>query len=289
MELSASEFDLLRRYIQDLCGITLPPDKSYLIQQRLESVVVAAGCKGFGEFYQMLNKNPLLNIREQIVDAITTNETSFFRDNHPFITFAKHLLPMLGERILQRKARDLSRKGPKVSIWSAGASTGQEPYSLAILIHEFAQTHRGLGISKDDFRLVATDISSETLKRAMAGEYNELEIRRGLSSDRITKYFKQIGTRWLVKSEIRSMVEFRQVNLIKPFTMLGGFDGILCRNVLIYFDIDAKNRMLDQFYEILADGGFLLLGSSENLYGISELFDSAKYNETLVYTKPSKK
>jgi chemotaxis protein methyltransferase CheR len=289
MELSAPEFDLLRRYIQDLCGITLPRDKSYLIQQRLEPVVVTAGCKGFGEFYQMLKQSPLLNIRGQIIDAITTNETSFFRDNHPFITFEKHLLPMLGQRILERKARDLSRKGPKVCIWSAGASTGQEPYSLAILIHEYALAHRGLGISKDDFRLIATDISSEMLKRATAGEYSELEVRRGMSADRITAYFEKVGTHWFVRSEIRSMVEFRQINLVKPFTMLGGFDGILCRNVLIYFDMDTKNRMLDQFYEILSDSGFLLLGSSENLYGITEKFDPVKYGETLVYTKPTQK
>jgi chemotaxis protein methyltransferase CheR len=285
MELTRPEFDLLRRYIHSLCGLTLFEDKSYLIQQRLEPIVSAAGCKGFGEFYQMLKQNPLLNVREQIINAITTNETSFFRDEHPFIAFEKYILPRLGELIRERKARDGVRKGPKVSIWSAGASSGQEPYSLAMLIHEYASANRSRGITKNDFRLVGTDISSETLKKAVAGEYTELEVRRGLSPNRMSAYFKKIGARWVVESAIRSMVEFRQINLAKPFTMLGGFDSILCRNVLIYFDVDTKKRLLDQFCEILSDGGFLILGSSENLYGITRRFEPVNFKETLIYTK----
>lgn len=289
MELTRPEFDLLRRYIQNLCGINLLEDKSYVIQQRLEPIAAAAGCKGFGEFYQMLKQNPLLSIQEQIINAITTNETSFFRDEHPFIAFEKYLLPRLGERILERKARDGFRKGAKVSIWSAGASTGQEPYSLAMLIHEYASANRIQGFSAQDFRLFATDISSRTLKKAVAGEYTDPEIRRGLSPDRIQNYFSRIGMNWVVKSSLRSMVEFRQLNLAKPFTMLGGFDGILCRNVLIYFDIETKKRLLDQFYEILSGGGFLILGSSENLYGIPNGFEPLSYKGTLLYIKPAGK
>ncbi|MFH2218369.1 MAG: protein-glutamate O-methyltransferase CheR [Pseudomonadota bacterium] len=289
MKLTLPEFDLLRRYIHSLCGITLNEDKSYLIQQRLEPIVAAAGCKSFGEFYQMLKQNPLLNMREQIINAITTNETSFFRDNHPFIAFEKYILPGLGAMILDRKARDSVRKGPKVSVWSAGASTGQEPYSLAMLIHEYASANRPRGISQNDFRLIATDISSETLKKAVAGEYTEMEVQRGLSPDRMATYFKKIGGRWVVESSIRSMVEFRQINLAKPFTMLGGFDAILCRNVLIYFDIDTKKRLVDQFCEILSDGGFFILGSSENLYGITKRFEPVSYKGTLLYTKSSGK
>lgn len=285
MELSRPEFDLLRQYIHRLCGITLLEEKSYLIQQRLEPIVTAAGCKGFGEFYQKLMQTPMLSIREQIINAITTNETSFFRDSHPFIAFEKYILPKLGELILERKARDGIRRGPKVSVWSAGASTGQEPYSLAMLIHEYASSSGTRGISKNDFRLVATDISSETLKKAVAGEYTDMEVRRGLSPDRTAAYFKKVGGHWIVESTIRSMVEFRQINLAKPFAMLGGFDAIFCRNVLIYFDIDTKKRLLNQFYDILSANGFLVLGSSENLYGIANRFEPVNFKETLIYTK----
>ena len=194
MEISVQEFDLLRLYIHSLCGITIPDDKSYLIQQRLEPVVAAAGCNGFGEFYRKLKQSPLPKIEEQIINSITTNETSFFRDVHPFTAFKEYILPRLGEIIRERKKRDAYRKGPKVAIWSAGASTGQEPYSLAILIHEYATANSLLGISMEDFGLLATDVSSETLSKAVAGEYNEMEIKRGLSPDLMEKYFIQSGT-----------------------------------------------------------------------------------------------
>jgi chemotaxis protein methyltransferase CheR len=285
MELSEQEFDLLRSYIHNLCGIAIPNDKSYLIHQRLEHVVEAAGCKSFGEFYRKLKQSPIPKIEEQIINTITTNETSFFRDVHPFTAFKEYILPRLGEIIRERKKRDASKKGSKVSIWSAGASTGQEPYSLAILIHEYATANSLLGISMEDFGLLATDVSSETLSKAVAGEYNEMEIKRGLSPDLMTKYFTRNGTDWVVNSSIRFMVEFRQVNLVKPFAMLGGHDVILCRNVLIYFDNNAKVRMLDQFYDILPDGGFLILGASENLYGVTDKFEPVKYGETLIYKK----
>ncbi len=287
MELSRHEFGLLRSYIQDLCGITLPEDKSYLIQQRLESVVAGAGCKGFGEFYQRLKESPLLQIQEQVINAITTNETSFFRDEHPFIAIEKDILPKLGQRILERKISGMPNKGPKASILSAGSSTGQEPYSLAMLIHEYTSANRANDISLEDFRLIATDISSETLKRAKAGEYSQMEIQRGLSQERIEKYFNKDGTRWIIEPSIRNIVQFRKLNLDKPFIMLGEFDVILCRNVLIYFDTYKTNRVLEQFYEILSDNGFLILGVSENLYGITDKFVPVQFGGTRIYQKSS--
>ncbi len=288
MEISGHELDLLRHHIHSLCAITIPNDKSYLIQERLEPVVVAAGCKSFGEFYRKLTQSPPPKVEEQIINAITTNETSFFRDGHPFVAFKEHILPKLGKIISERKARDRSRKGPKVSLWSAGASTGQEPYSLAMLIHDYAIANTYLGISKEDFGLLATDISSEVLSRAMAGEYSEMEMKRGLSPDQMAKYFTKEGAHWVINSSIRIMVEFRQVNLTKPFAMLGGFDVILCRNVLIYFDNATRTRMIHQFYDMLSKGGFLILGATENLYAITDNFKSFHYGETLIYQKPSK-
>jgi len=288
MELSKQEFFLLHRYIQDSCGITISEEKTYLIQQRLEPLVAAVGCKGFSDFYQKLKQSPLPKLREQIINAITTNETSFFRDEHPYIAVEKYILPRLGKIVLERKLRNNLRKGPKVSLWSAGASTGQEPYSLAMLIHEYAEANRNFGISKEDFGIMATDISSETLSKAMAGVYTEREVNRGLTPERIKAYFKKDDKHWIVKSSIRSMVEFRQINLAQPFSILGGFDVVLCRNVLIYFDNDIKKRMIGQFYDMVPEGGFLLLGASEQLYGVTDKFEPFHVGKTLIYKKPFK-
>ena len=289
MELSNKEFHLLSRYIYDLSGIVLGESKSYLIRQRLEPIVETVGCRSFLEFYERIQEDALPRIEEQIINAITTNETSFFRDGHPFVAFKDHILPWLGRRIRQRKARDRPRSGPKVSIWSAGASTGQEPYSLAMLIREYAQANSHLGILKEDFGLLATDISSEALSKAMVGRYTKIEMNRGLSTDRVEKYFAEEGNHWVIKSPMRNMVDFRQVNLIKPFATLGAFDVILCRNVLIYFDISVKNRIIHQFYEMLSEDGFLFLGVTENLYTIlerSDGFESIRHGDTLIYKKP---
>jgi len=290
MELSNQEFNLLSDYIYSLSGIALTEGKTYLMQQRLGPIVESLGCKSFFEFYERIQENSLPKIEEQIVNAITTNETSFFRDGHPFVAFQEHVLPWLGKNIRERKSRKNPRKGSKVALWSAGASTGQEPYSLAMLISEYAQANSHLGISKDDFGLLATDISSEALSKAVVGEYTRMEIERGLSADRVEKYFTKEGTRWVIKGPMRNMVDFRQVNLIKSFTMLGGFDVILCRNVLIYFDSATKARMIQQFYDMLSSGGFLFLGVTESLHSIPERtdgFESAHYGDTRLYKKPS--
>jgi chemotaxis protein methyltransferase CheR len=287
MELSQEDFHLLSQYIYSLCGIVVREDKSYLIRQRLEPLVKASGCENFGDFHKKASQDHTPELDQQIIDAITTNETSFFRDEHPFVAFTEHVLPELGERIRQRKARQMSRKGPKVSLWSAGSSTGQEPYSLAMLIHEYALANRHLNIAKEDFGLLATDISSIALSRAMAGEYTEMEIKRGLSPERVEKYFRRDQRRWVINTFIRSMVDFRQINLVKPLPLLGGFDVIFCRNVLIYFDNNTKKRMVNQIYEMLSGEGFLVLGATENLYGITNGFESFHYEKTLMYRKPA--
>jgi chemotaxis protein methyltransferase CheR len=289
MELTHKEFRLFSDYIYGISGILLKESKSYLVKQRLQPIAERAGCRSFDEFYDLIRANTLPKMEEQIINAITTNETSFFRDKHPFVTFKDQVLPWLGEKIRQRKTRTGTRRGPKVSLWSAGSSTGQEPYSLAMVIGEYALDHRHLGIRREDFGLLATDISSEALSKAMAGEYTEMEIKRGLSPEQVEKYFAKEGNRWVIKSAIRIMVDFRQVNLIKPFTMLGGFDVILCRNVLIYFDSVVKTRMIQHFYHMLSEGGFLILGVTENLHALPERggqFEPVRYGKTLFYRKP---
>ncbi|MDY6988721.1 MAG: protein-glutamate O-methyltransferase CheR [Thermodesulfobacteriota bacterium] len=288
MELSQQEFVRLSNYIHGLCGIVISSNKSYLIEQRLEPLVADMDCRSFGEFYDKVAQRRQPELEQQIIDAITTNETFFFRDAHPFVTFKEQILPQLGTLVRRRKARDISRKGPTVSLWSAGSSTGQEPYSLAMLIHEYSLANRYLNIYKEDFGLLATDVSSAALSRAMAGEYTEMEMKRGLSADRMAGYFRKNERCWIINSHIREMIEFRQINLVKPFSSLGGFDVILCRNVLIYFDNTTRERMVNQLYDMLSDGGFLLLGATENLYAITDKFESIHHGRTLLYRKPAK-
>lgn len=288
MELSTHEFDILRRHVYEICGISIPDNKAYLIRQRLEPVVITSGCKSFGEFCRKITSRRLPVINEQIINAITTNETSFFRDGHPFVAINDHILPRLGKKIQNRKSRGHTRKGPKVSIWSAGSSTGQEAYSLAMLVYEYARQNRYEGIAKEDFGILATDISIGILSRAIEGQYDEMEVRRGLSEEYLNKFFIKDGKKWILDTLIRSMVEFRQINLVKPLSMLGGFDLILCRNVLIYFDNVTKVSILDQFYDLLADDGYLIIGATENLYTLTDRFTSIHFNETVLYQKAPK-
>lgn len=285
MNLSQMEFDQLRGYIYDICGLAIHEEKKYLVQQRLESLVLGANCQSFQEYHWKIVNDPPPNIKETIINAITTNETSFFRDSHPFINFSEYILPELGKLIRSRKERGTQRKGPKARIWCAASSTGEEPYTIAILINEFVQANSYLGFTLEDFGLIASDISTKVLAKGIAGEYTEMQIKRGLSTKYRDKYFHQVGQKWCVKDYIRSMVEFRQINLVNNFSMLGGFDIIFCRNVLIYFDEKTKIHILTQFHQLLSEKGLLILGSTENINGMPEKFESVNYGGSLFYTK----
>ncbi len=292
MELSQQEFELLRQYIHNICGLAISDNKTYLIKQRLEPLALKAGCSSFSEFYNELQKGDtdenriLPQVEEKIINAITTHETSFFRDGHPFETIKEYLLPQLSKTIIQRKRGSKRRKGAKVRLWSAGTATGQEPYSLAMLIHEFTDNPICFpDVVKEDFGLLATDISSTMIAQSMTAEYSQFEIKRGLNSRRLRNFFFKEKEHWTIKSQIRMMVEFRQINLIEPFRMLGGFDVILCRNVLIYFDNPTKSRILDQFYEILCKNGWLILGATENIFNLSNKFKTVHVGETILYQK----
>jgi chemotaxis protein methyltransferase CheR len=285
MELAPDEFALMRNYILDVCGVAIREEKAYLIRQRLTPLVQAAGCTSFREYYQKFLRAPFSLEREFIISAITTNETSFFRDGHPFETFRNILMPKLGELARTRKERAAFKKGPRIRIWSAGASTGQEPYSIAILIYEYLTIGRYSGLSKEDFEILATDISTVALAKAESGRYNASEISRGVSDPRLNLYFRRMDQDWVIHDEIRSMVDFRLLNIAKPFTGLGVFDLIFCRNVLIYFNDETKSKIFEQFHQILSDEGCLILGSTENTYAVTNRFRSVRQGETLVYYK----
>ena len=287
MELSREDFEKFSEYIREICGVFIREDKKYLIHQRLEDLVRASGCDNFSDFYRKVTLETSPDLHERIIAAITTHETSFFRDGHPFEALKKHILPELGARIkrLKRAHKDKAPGRPKLRFWSAAAATGQEPYSLAILIHEYALGNYYFGISVDDFEILATDISSSVLAKAAAGSYNKVEISRGLPPEVREKYFHQDGNCWTVNDEIRKMVQFKKLNLADSFGLLRSFDVIFCRNVLIYFDKDTQKKLVDRLYDKLNRDGILILGSSENLHGISARFHQFSVGETFLYRK----
>jgi chemotaxis protein methyltransferase CheR len=273
MDLPQATFDELRRIIQRLCGITLSEEKAYLIRHRLEPVVRDNGLAGFEDLAGRLRGPGGPALHDAVVEAITTGETAFFRDGHPFKAFRQHVLP------------DLVARGRRARLWCAAAASGQEPYSVAMLVRDFIDAHRAEGVSDASFSILATDVSPKVLAAARAAEYTPQEVARGLTAVLLARHFQRRGERWVVCDAVRRLVEFRRANLVEPFAALGTFDTIFCRNVLIYFDDDTRRRVCAQMHAALADGGWLMLGSAENLYGLDVGFVSERHGETLLYRK----
>lgn len=287
--LTREQLQFICKHIYSLCGIVIPDDKSYLIDQRLEPILPRIGCKSLQELCVLIQSRPSTSVNEQIIASITTNETFFFRDGHPFEAFASTIMPHLIRVVRERKERPCPRSGPKVRIWSAASSTGQEAYSLAMLIVELVGIAGGAGVSPDDFEIMATDISHEVLSRAVEGEYNDFEISRGLSTSRRDRFFKkQPNGMWCLDSAIRRLVTFRNCNVLEPLAWIGSFDCIFCRNLLIYFDNPTKQRIVQQFYQMLAPDGTLFIGSSENLLFLDrkdDYFQTIRSGESILYKK----
>jgi chemotaxis protein methyltransferase CheR len=283
MELSRTTFDELRRLIHRLCGLVIADEKEYLIRHRLEPLVKESGCKTFNDFFDKLSSLDGPRWQEAVIEAITTRETSFFRDRHPFEAIKNRILPEL--------LSDSPRFGsfsdpPKFRCLCCGAATGQEPYSLAMTISEFLSARRMPGIEERNFSILAADISTGALAFAAAAKYGRREIDRGLSPSQLRLFFERQGEDWALKPSLRERVEFQRINLLQPISHLGTFHLILCRNVLIYFDLAARQRICSQFHEMLAGGGWLMLGSAESLLGIDHRFQSQRHGDTLLFRKP---
>ncbi len=280
MELSQQEFEALRLSIHKICGILVTMDKQYLIKSRLEPVAKTHGYTSFAQLHGKMSYGENRHLIEDVIEAITTNETSFFRDSHPFKTFKEFIMPKLSEFVHVRK-----RRGSKVRIWCAASSTGQEPYTLAMLIDEYVKSNKWKKVAAEDFNIVATDISSAVLAQALRGEFSNMEVKRGLPDSYRQRYFREEEGRWYVNDDLKQMIDFKRLNLMDSFSFLGGIDIIFCRNVLIYFDEDKKRDILKRFYQSLNDGCFLFLGSTESLYGLNEEFTSKQHGETILYCK----
>jgi len=259
-DIKQDEYDSFRLFLEQSAGITLGDNKQYLVNSRLNRLMSEKGIASLGDLVDKLKKGAIPGLRETIIDAMTTNETLWFRDSSPFNVMKEEILPNLGAS-LNRNIR----------IWSSACSSGQEPYSLSMLVDEFKQEKPGK--LKSEVEITATDISPTVLKAAKEAKYDGLSIARGLSDERKHRFFTQVEKFWEVKAEIRKRVAFRELNLLDSFSALGKFDIIFCRNVLIYFSSDLKRDIISRMSKQLNPGGLLILGSSESLTGHSDEFE----------------
>ena len=254
--MTPQDYDFLRKILKDRSGLDLSADKQYLVESRLIPLARRAGLPGIPELVAKI-KAGAEALTSDVVEAMTTNETFFFRDKIPFDHLRETILPALVQARASRRS---------LRIWCAASSTGQEPYSIAMCVKEFA------GLAGWRVEIIATDLSQEVLEKSKAGLYSQFEVQRGLPIQMLVKYFTQTGELWQLNADIRAMVQHRQLNLLQDFSHLGTFDVIFCRNVLIYFDQDTKASIFDRLSRMLEPDGVLALGAAESVVGISDAF-----------------
>jgi chemotaxis protein methyltransferase CheR len=252
------DYDFLRRLLKERSGLVLTGDKEYLVESRLLPVARKMGLSNLSELVGKLRMPGSERVIIDVVEAMTTNESFFYRDKIPFDHFREGILPSLV------KARASQRR---IRIWCAAASTGQEPYSLAMILRDMATQLAGWRVD-----ILGTDLSNEVLEKAKAGVYSQFEVQRGLPIQMLVKYFVQTGETWQISSDIRAMVQYRSLNLLHDFSALGPFDVIFCRNVLIYFDQQTKVNVLERCAKLLEPDGFLVLGAAETVVGLTDTF-----------------
>ncbi|KPA10540.1 chemotaxis protein methyltransferase CheR [Candidatus Magnetomorum sp. HK-1] len=268
MKISQNEFDLFRRLIQEKCGIYLDNSKAYLLENRFARLITETGCKNFGDLYFMIkNTSRSKKLVNKMIEAVTTKETLWFRDQYPY----KALVDIIFPNYI--KANQISN----INIWSAGCSTGQEPYSIAITTHEFCKTMaEGLNFQKR-ISIIGTDISEGAIEHAQIGEYDDIAIHRGLSTTRLNKYLYKNGKKWQVNDAIKKMIHFEYLNLLELPPRFGPFDIVFIRNVMIYFSDELKRKILKNIASVLNKGGYLFLGTGETVQGYSNQFDYLKH------------
>lgn len=267
--MSPADYDFLSAFLLETSGLSLGSGKEYLLEARLVPLAQSSGMVDLAELVVQLRKRRDPRLAAAVTEAMTTNETSFFRDKTPFDDLKQNILPALIEA---RKAQK------KLRFWCAAASTGQEPYTILMTIREHFPELAGWRVE-----FLATDISCAALDRARSGIYTQFEVQRGLPIQMLMKHFEQTPQGWQVKQELRDAVQYRQLNLLEDFNHLGQFDVIFCRNVLIYFQQETKRDILDRMGRIIRPDGYLLLGSAETVLGISESFRRAGNGRSSVY------
>jgi chemotaxis protein methyltransferase CheR len=269
-----AEFDQFRQFLEDACGISLGDNKQYLVTNRMRRLMDDHKITNFGELVRNLRLGINRKLKEQVIDAMTTNETFWFRDIYPYEHLKNTLIPQL-------MAPNNKTIGP-IRIWSAACSSGQEPYSISMMIEEFKL--KNMGNLPRQVQIVATDLSTTVLEQARSGIYDKLSVMRGLSNERLDRFFEKMPQgNWKVKSLLRERIDFRPINLMDSYAALGKFDIVFCRNVLIYFNADLKRQILQKIHASLKPQGVLYLGSSEGLAGAADLFEMVRCDPGILY------
>lgn len=252
------DFNLLSGILRERSGLMLTPDKSYLLESRLVPLARKRGIAGIDDLVQAIRAKKDEPLLRDVTEAMTTNESFFFRDTTPFDRLRKLILPQL------LTARDSQKR---LRIWCAACSTGQEPYSIAMIFKEEAARFANWRIE-----IIGTDLSREVIEKAQSGVYSQFEVQRGLPIQMLVKYFAKVGEMWQIDAGIRAMVRYKELNLLKPFSDLGAFDVVFCRNVLIYFEPAMKTDILNKVSQLIPKDGYLFLGGAETVIGVSDKF-----------------
>jgi chemotaxis protein methyltransferase CheR len=267
--ISDTDFSYVRDLIYRRAAIVLEKEKTYLVEARLSPLVHRHGFRTLTEMIAQMRCEPNNGLHWHVVEAMTTNETSFFRDIYPFELLKKNVLPELIKRLAALR---------QLNIWCAAASSGQEPYTILLLLREnFPE------LSTWKLNFLATDISIEMLDRCREGCYSQLEVNRGLPAPLLVKYFRKIGTEWQIKEELRRMIDFRQINLAQTWPVLPLMDVIFMRNVLIYFDVETKKTILARVRRTLKPEGYLFLGGAETTLNLDDSFKRVQIDKTAYY------
>ena len=269
MSLNHHDFEYIRHLVYEHTALVLALDKSYLVESRLTPLIQKMDIRSIAHLIKTLRNQPFSSLHQQVLEAMVTTETLFFRDHHPFEALRHHILPDLIHR---------RRIESQLTIWSAACSSGQEPYSLAILLQEHFPELAGWTLT-----LLASDVSGEMLARAEQGIYSQHEVQRGIPRPLLQKYFQAQGPYWKIHTDIRRMIEFRQLNLAGPWPPLPNIDIVLMRNVLIYFDVITKKSILAQLKQVLRGDGYLLLGGGETTLNLDQAFEPVQVEKAVCY------
>jgi chemotaxis protein methyltransferase CheR len=275
MGISVPEFEYLRKLLRDNAAIVLDADKQYLAESRLAPLINREGFSSVQTMLAQMRVRPSGELHRKVLDAMTNNETWFFRDGDPF----EALQTTLMAELLQKRERER-----KLTIWSAAASSGQEAYSVGMMIRE-----RFPGLLAWNLEILATDISAQILQRAEQGRYSQLEVNRGLPIRLLTKYFEQRGIEWEISVAVRRMITFRLMNLAEPWVNIPQTDIMFLRNVMIYFDVETKRKILARAARILAPDGYLFLGCAETTLNLSDEFERVQCGKMFCYRLSTKK
>lgn len=257
------DFAFIRGFVRKRSAIALEADKHYLVESRLLPVVRREGLSSIEELVHLLQTRPFSDLHRTVVEAMTTNETSFFRDRHPFDMLKTHIIPeLLDRRGAERRLR----------IWCAACSSGQEPYSIAMLLQEHFPSLASWTID-----ILGTDISTQMIRRSQEGRYSQLEVNRGLPAQFLVRYFEKTGSEWRIRPEVRDVVRYEEINLADTWPMLGRWDIVFIRNVMIYFDIETKRSILGKIRDQLRSDGYLFLGGAETTLNLDERFERMEF------------